>query len=926
MSEKGFDGQYGGSGEYLGSKAEQKRSAIEDSASQLSNEERAIVQAEGQISPDMLERFQGARIEYSSLETFKGIKDPLEAISYFESLDDLNQVLLAFAINPNIGKQLEEQLEEQLKLKEEGNQRGSYLFEELHKRVSAVKGQLFRRTVESYPVGRQIDRVEARMQQLQQRDDFYPVPPTSDKVLKSTVAILQSAQFKSTGKDILAMNLSRDVFVGDDVRREKSQLIPFAHVDATASFLAGNIMSASEYDAYVWLSKTWHHNNKSMDWQNLITEMRPDVDGSAPEIEMSPLEMRFRLASLWEEDLDEYYSQIDIILDELSLEDVQTAWRLHEAGASPEVIWGKYIGRMALGHEVSSELASQIGELGEVNLMKDFIVLHQKMGLEVKEELLPRLLWKFVHEKYNYTEAIKREYTLEQIFDYPFIASGGVGSIEEPFPADKKKFKDGVREKWLSKHSLSHPLDWSHRHLGKIIHVRLSAGIDRSLHDASHWLDQFNPPETTVDGSQLWSSALEVEFLAGLMQIPVEVQGALGEEKNVLDQKLKRYTKYQEFFSSHATDIVHEALLALYAKQAKGTEHISIEDLRTEALRLAEARVSDHKVRQEEIEKQVNKVLEQIGAVAEFQPVSKLVGELKTLSQARIAFANDAQKWVETNATTPRELLLYAWNNRRLALADGCRDNPRAIKQWADVEGLKETFKTMEDAKTLPENISREDLVAYAPWFSEMLRHYSAQQAIEAVSEIKENFNPEAKIPPARIDIGQGWSGEVLKKDDPRGATIGADTGCCMTLDGASESCIMAGYEQPECGFFVLTRHGEVVAQSFLYVNEEKAPGVIVADNIEANKGRDFGEVVKRYDAFFQKYIVEQLKDQEKGKVFTEVHIGTGYTDVNLADLAVATVVPMEDSEVYTDAKQQRLLFKFSEDELKKMREELERS
>jgi hypothetical protein len=79
--------------------------------------------------------------------------------------------------------------------------------------------------------------------------------------------------------------------------------------------------------------------------------------------------------------------------------------------------------------------------------------------------------------------------------------------------------------------------------------------------------------------------------------------------------------------------------------------------------------------------------------------------------------------------------------------------------------------------------------------------------------------------------------------------------------------------------------------------------------------------VIKRYDAFFRAYM-KLLRKQEsmgRGGQFREVHIGTGYTEVNLSGLESAQPIPIQDTEVYTDARSQRLLFRLSDSEIDTM-------
>jgi hypothetical protein len=141
---------------------------------------------------------------------------------------------------------------------------------------------------------------------------------------------------------------------------------------------------------------------------------------------------------------------------------------------------------------------------------------------------------------------------------------------------------------------------------------------------------------------------------------------------------------------------------------------------------------------------------------------------------------------------------------------------------------------------------------------------------------------------------------EIYDKEDPRGFTIGVDTGCCMTLGGASESCIMAGYKNSNAGFMgVHSPESEsVIAQSFWYVNPDQ-PDVLVLDNIEANAGRDMNRLAEVYKRALEAWIKEHPENGIK-----KVNLGLGYTEINVASLKnVEAVKPLIG--IYSDASKQ---------------------
>jgi len=384
----------------------------------------------------------------------------------------------------------------------------------------------------------------------------------------------------------------------------------------------------------------------------------------------------------------------------------------------------------------------------------------------------------------------------------------------------------------------------------------------------------------------------------------------------------KKRTKYQEFFSSEAALIVYEALLPVYKKGELEFEEVE----QAAQKKLDEYKSSPKRARSlkspiESIESEMGTLLEKlqsrITASDEARPAPQLFEHLRAVNRRATDYIDQAQTWVVRHWQSPHSLLTYSWQNRRLALQEGIDDNPRAIEAWAKLNGLRVAFDEMERKGTLPENIERSDITTYGDWMIDLLRHYDATRSIQFISWIKEHLNPEQHIPSAKRDIDKERHGEVLPKRSPHGATIGPATGCCMTLGGASQTCIEAGYSRPDCGFFALRKADELLAQSFIWINEKESPDTLILDNIEANEGRDIGRILNSYQQFFREYLIEQKKKDPNFKV-RKVHVGTGYTSVGLGDLKDAVAVARPYSG-YTDALQQKLLLEIPEAEFNKI-------
>lgn len=569
----------------------------------------------------------------------------------------------------------------------------------------------------------------------------------------------------------------------------------------------------------------------------------------------------------------------------------------------PEATISKNIIRLA--QTIDTDLIRNIREIGKIN---------QQLGIESDPETSLALA---SYRPEMYKALINKGYPIEALAKYSWLGSQEIVDCEELFPYDgRPKFQQG----WLARHAVTTPEGWNRKRIGKIMFTRLNAGLDDSLHDASYWFSEFNPPESR-NGELLRNESLEIAFLHTLRNVPEDVAG-LPDDTKGRRKALKKYRRYEDLFSSEGARVVFRAILNIY-EQGGYDNQISPEQLSEVAEKMlveTQRKIGDSPTIAGEVERVLAAMHKDFEAGSEIKPVSFRVGELRPIAKRRNDFINEAQLWVENHGTTARDVLVTAWKNRDAALADGCADNPYAIKQWAELNSLRNAFEEMERRNELPANISREDLMQYRNWFSEMVRHYDGRTAIETLARLKREFNPDCNIPPIRIDMGNGWVGEILAKNDPRGTTIGPDTGCCMTLSGESSSCIRAGYSKAPYGFFALYREGKLVAQSFIYTNLNERPDVIVCDNIEVNKGREVANFIERYQDFFKRYLAQMLR-RHPDSDFSQVNVGTGYTDVNLSSLDPVDSLAMPDTGIYTDAKNQRLLLQISEKEKAKLKQ-----
>lgn len=260
-----------------------------------------------------------------------------------------------------------------------------------------------------------------------------------------------------------------------------------------------------------------------------------------------------------------------------------------------------------------------------------------------------------------------------------------------------------------------------------------------------------------------------------------------------------------------------------------------------------------------------------------------------------------AQKWLNNYVSTPAQTLIVAWQNRNAALADGCADNPGALVQWAKITGVKRLLEQLGESLDLTAATDQAKLA----FLTETVRCASPEETLRIWKIIQASHTTESFFRPVKIDLGQGYSGEIFRKDDPRGTTLGADSGCCMSVGGKAESCIVAGYTDPRYSFFALYHEGRLVAQSLVYVNPKESSNTVVCDNIEACDGRDTGKIIDLYQKFFSVYApANPVK-------ISRVHLGMQYSSVGdrlpcvPPSHTVQTALP-----IYTDAASaQRLLF-----------------
>jgi hypothetical protein len=513
---------------------------------------------------------------------------------------------------------------------------------------------------------------------------------------------------------------------------------------------------------------------------------------------------------------------------------------------------------------------------------------------------------------------------------------------------------------WYADHAYQDLGDgWDKATIGQIISLRLEQveGED-DLHDASQWLSEFSVPPTGYDVNKIEAlrasgitgqealdaarvtyidQSLQEELLRTLLESPLELRERLNLPAK--DQKV------DAMFTNGANKLIYRALL-----ENLHSPHLSFETLSVSVHAMSEqfyaqevegkARSkdeqghgsfaefqSDFEVSLEFLEHPLDTsrpATEDAGwgsptQAAEYKPrsITGMVAQLQAQGNNRKAYIDDASTWLLRHATTPHTSLTKVWGDRPLAIAEGVQDSTASIARWQKANAFRVTVHEMERKHALPKDITAEELNSgeWQNWREEIMRVQSADNAVQAISNGKRwlaKLGDRPKALPADkrgVEIGGSqYSFEILEARDPRGFTIGEDTGCCMTIKGASRDCIKEGYRNPNAGFMVVyDPNDKVLAQSFTYVNPDQ-PDTIVLDNIEANQGRDLDKVVDIYKRAWTEYLA-----QHPDLGIVHVNVGTGYTDVNYAALPKTAPVPPLNDHIYTDDKKQRRLLSVAE-------------
>lgn len=616
-------------------------------------------------------------------------------------------------------------------------------------------------------------------------------------------------------------------------------------------------------------------------------------------------------------------------------------------GVSKETAFAYAIARHTFPEEtLTHELVDACRGVTKETLARTRVLDQKLFEANVSMRAEDKILLGRLSGRYNAQDVLDltaQGYTATQIEQYPWLCRLDTGEAID-FPASGS---ESQKQKWLTEHGYAYLNGgWNKHSIGKIVATRLESGIEPSLHDASLWLETFQIPEkgydiqslkallragdaSTIDPLekvQFYDVALEKMLLSSILNAPQELRDRL-----LLPGKAQ---KIQNMFFAPENQLIYTTLLGLYKNP-----DLSVALLRDAALSRideffeqwlinAHGKDTTHRISKEQLGHELIAALSDMDSL-EFSGNDSITGMISRLGkygENRKRYIDDATSWLTRHMTTPSSRLTKVWDDRAIALAEGIADSARGIENWQANNALRKRLQELERTGLMPPNLTaREVVTKYSAWVNELSRVYSSDAVVRAISEYKSYHTSSALLPPATIDLTTNngtYKAEVLAKDDPRGVTIGVDTGCCMILDGASESCIRSGYEDYGAGFFALyTPEGRLAAQSYFYVNPEQ-PDVLVLDNIEANEGRDTNRIVNLYREALTQYLGQRFTSDSEWRVRT-VHVGTGYGDaVKSTVLQLPKASPVHNKAgIYTDAHDQRILLKLSDGQIEDARE-----
>ena len=117
-------------------------------------------------------------------------------------------------------------------------------------------------------------------------------------------------------------------------------------------------------------------------------------------------------------------------------------------------------------------------------------------------------------------------------------------------------------------------------------------------------------------------------------------------------------------------------------------------------------------------------------------------------------------------------------------------------------------------------------------------------EAIDYEDFFKETSPKSATMIPAVTVHNGDYKFRKLDDHDKFGPFLGLQTDCCQHLHNAGSSCAEAGYRDPESGFYVVEKEGQIIAQSWAWRGRDNS---LCFDSIEAKSGINIERVANLY-------------------------------------------------------------------------------
>ncbi len=188
-----------------------------------------------------------------------------------------------------------------------------------------------------------------------------------------------------------------------------------------------------------------------------------------------------------------------------------------------------------------------------------------------------------------------------------------------------------------------------------------------------------------------------------------------------------------------------------------------------------------------------------------------------------------------------------------------------------------------------------------------------------------EDFLPNIKVEKTVLEGSTpvNYTFERIQPGDYRAMFLGQLTDCCQSIGDHSERCVQDGLTKPSSSFYVLSRNGKIIAQSYAWISRDDN---IVFDSIEVFKyGAEgdsiYSDITQEMAILLSKEIVKstfkEINPLDHSIIEKPVHrvlLGTGggtptvFKSINASDIVGNTSIPLPGTFQYGDSKSKILI------------------